>query len=106
MSDARRETREIRFLSSVDMGNYEQAVCEFLHDQTAHSGYYRESSPGRHTYGFGFNFEQNIAAELGVLGRLGWSDGHNESFDLQHVNNPGYKHGPRAGDCAGATVAR
>jgi high affinity Mn2+ porin len=26
------------------------------------------------------NFEQEIAPQVGVFGRLGWSDGHNESF--------------------------
>jgi len=34
----------------------------------------------RHRYGFGLNFEQEIIPQVAVFGRLGWSDGRNESF--------------------------
>ena len=41
---------------------------------------------GRHKYGFGLNFEQEITPQVGVFGRLGWSDGRNESFAYTEVD--------------------
>jgi len=35
---------------------------------------------GRLKYGTGINFEQEIAKDIGVFGRLGWNDGKTESF--------------------------
>jgi high affinity Mn2+ porin len=74
--------RLLSYLNHADMGSYREAVDAY----EASNG--EESAPniiatrqqGRHKYGFGLNFEQEINSSVGVFGRLGWSDGHNESW--------------------------
>ncbi len=34
----------------------------------------------RHKYGFGINWEQEVLKNIGVFSRLGWTDGHNETW--------------------------
>ena len=34
----------------------------------------------RYKYGFGLNWEQEVAKNVGMFSRLGWTDGHNESW--------------------------
>jgi high affinity Mn2+ porin len=40
----------------------------------------------RYKYGFGLNWEQEIAKNAGLFSRLGWNDGHNESWTFTDVN--------------------
>ena len=72
--------RVLAYVNHADMGNYEQAISEFLRGQTATPDITATRRQGRHKYGFDLNFEQDIFPEVGVFGRLGWSDGRNESF--------------------------
>jgi hypothetical protein len=72
--------RLLAYLNHANMGNYEEANAEFLDHETATPNIIATREQGRHKYGFGLNFEQTITPEVGVFGRLGWSDGHNESF--------------------------
>ena len=80
--------RLLAFLNHADMGNYRQAIAQF------ESSGGEESVPditatrrqGRHKYGFGLNFEQSLTDSFGVFGRLGWSDGRNESFAYTEVD--------------------
>ncbi len=73
--------RLLSYLNHADMGNYREAINEYLAGP-------RISPPdivatrvqGRHRYGLAMNFEQEITSQIGIFGRLGWSDGHNESF--------------------------
>jgi high affinity Mn2+ porin len=37
-------------------------------------------------YGFGLNWEQEIAKDIGVFGRLGWNDGKTESFAFTAID--------------------
>ena len=79
--------RLLSYLNHADMGNYEEAIENFEHGE-------EESAPdiistrrkGRHKYGFGLNFEQEVSPSIGVFGRLGWSDGRNESFAYTEVD--------------------
>jgi high affinity Mn2+ porin len=79
--------RLISYLNHGNMGNYREAIDDYLAGS-------RRSPPdivdtrrqGRHKYGIGLNFEQEIASQVGVFGRLGWSDGHNESFAYTEVD--------------------
>jgi high affinity Mn2+ porin len=79
-----RRTGTIRFLSYLNhanMGNYREAVEEYLAGpRTSPPDITATRHQGRHKYGFGLNFEQAITSDVGLFGRLGWSDGHNESF--------------------------
>ena len=72
--------RLLGYLNHADMGNYREAIDDFLEDETARPDITYTRRQGRHKYGFGLNFEQEITPDAGVFGRLGWSDGRNESF--------------------------
>ncbi len=72
--------RFLAYLNHANMGNYEQANAEFLDGQTATPNIVATRREGRHRYGFGLNFQQEVNSDVGVFGRLGWSDGRNESY--------------------------
>jgi high affinity Mn2+ porin len=78
--------RLLSYLNHADMGSYEQAIAEFLDHQTATPEITATRRQGRHRYGFGLNFEQAITSQVGVFGRLGWSDGRNESWAYTEVD--------------------
>ena len=46
------------------MGNYKEAIAEFLDHETATPNIIDTRRQGRHRYGFGLNFEQSITAIL------------------------------------------
>jgi high affinity Mn2+ porin len=73
--------RFLSYLNHANMGNYREAIADYLaSDQTSPPDIIATRVQGRHKYGFGLNFEQEILPDVGVFGRLGWSDGRNESF--------------------------
>jgi high affinity Mn2+ porin len=73
--------RLLSYLNHANMGNYEQAIEEYLaSNKTSPPNIMATRRQGRHRYGFGLNFEQEIIPQVAVFGRLGWSDGRNESF--------------------------
>ncbi|MGA2569085.1 MAG: carbohydrate porin [Terracidiphilus sp.] len=72
--------RLLSYLNHADMGNYRETIAEFQAGKTATPDIVATRQQGRHRYGIGLNAEQEIAPQVGVFGRLGWSDGHNESF--------------------------
>lgn len=70
---------------------------------------------GAEKYGFGLNFEQAVAdgGGSGVFGRLGWNDGHTETFSSAEVDRVvslggqiSGSHWHRAGDVLGIAVAQ
>ena len=72
--------RLLSYLNQANMGNYRAAIAEYLDGQTPTPDIVATRRQGRHRYGFGLNVEQEITSQVGVFGRLGWSDGRNESF--------------------------
>jgi len=73
--------RLLSYLNHGDMGNYREAVADYYLDgETSPPNIIATRQQGRHKYGFGLNFEQEITSNVALFGRLGWSDGHNESF--------------------------
>jgi len=73
--------RLISYVNHADMGNYREAIDDYLSGlKTSPPDITTTRRQGRHRYGFGLNFEQEITPAVGVFGRLGWSDGHNESW--------------------------
>jgi high affinity Mn2+ porin len=77
--------RLLGFLNHADMGNYEEAIRNSENSHTP-VDIISTRRQGRHKYGFGLNFEQELPGKFGVFGRLGWSDGHNESFAYTEVD--------------------
>jgi high affinity Mn2+ porin len=79
--------RLLSFLNHANMGNYREAINEFLDGQTpTRPSIVDTRRQGRHKYGFGLNVEQDLTQKFGVFGRLGWSDGRNESFAYTEVD--------------------
>jgi hypothetical protein len=78
--------RFLSYLNHANMGNYREAIHDYLDGETKTPDIVETRQQGRHKYGFGLNFEQAITADVGVFGRLGWSDGRNESFAYTEVD--------------------
>ncbi len=72
--------RLLGYLNHGNMGNYREANAEFLAGETATPDIIATRREGRHRYGFGLNMEQEVWKDVGVFARLGWSDGHNETY--------------------------
>jgi high affinity Mn2+ porin len=72
--------RLLSYLNQANMGNYDDAIAAYRKGLTPIPNIVETRRQGRHKYGFELNFEQQITPVVGVFGRLGWSDGHNESF--------------------------
>ena len=78
--------RFLSYLNHADMGNYEEAIRDYLNDPVAPPDIIATRRQGRHKYGFGLNFEQELTPHLSAFGRVGWSDGRNESFAYTEVD--------------------
>jgi len=78
--------RLLAYLNHANMGNYEETIRNFESNPSAPPDITSTRRQGRHKYGFGLNFEQDLTKQVGVFGRLGWSDGHNESFAYTEVD--------------------
>lgn len=72
--------RFLSYLNHANMGNYEEAIRDYLNDPSVPPSIIATRRQGRHKYGFGLNFEQDFTSHLSAFGRLGWGDGRNESF--------------------------
>jgi hypothetical protein len=79
--------RVLGFANHAKMGRYEDSIAAFraLEDATPDITKYRVA--GRIKYGFGLNAEQELADELHAFGRLGWNEGHYESFAYTEIDN-------------------
>ncbi len=78
--------RVLSYLNHADMGNYREAIENYLADETATPDIIDTRRQGRHKFGFGLNFEQELTPQVSFFGRLGWSDGRNESFAYTEVD--------------------
>ena len=78
--------RFLSYLNIANMGNYEEANANFLNGEGTTPSITSTRKQGRKKYGFELNFEQELPANLGVFGRVGWSDGRNESFAYTEVD--------------------
>jgi high affinity Mn2+ porin len=73
--------RLLAYLNNAHMGNYRQALREMPIDpDIALTRRYRVK------YGFGLNVEQELADDLGAWARLGWNDGHTESWAFTEID--------------------
>lgn len=77
----------VRFLAWLDQANfasYAGATSILLAN-----GPGADISPARafrYKYGFGLNWEQEISKNIGLFSRLGWTDGHNETWTFTDVD--------------------
>ncbi len=78
-------TAVLAYLNNAHMGSYRLALRtaaqqpDGVPDITATRDY-------RIKYGFGMTTEQEISDDVGLFGRLGWSDGHTESWAFTEID--------------------
>lgn len=85
-------TRLLFYANRAHMGTYREAVADFLNG--ADQARYGIKAPsialhehfGALKYGFGYNTEQELTANLRVFGRFGWNEGQHESFAYTEVD--------------------
>jgi high affinity Mn2+ porin len=73
--------RVLAFLNQASMGSYQAAV-----DSPTRPADIEASSAYRQKFGFGLNIEQEIATNVGLFARLGWSDGKTEAWAFSDVD--------------------
>ena len=73
--------RVLGFLNRERAGTFRDAM---LADGTTDLAATRR--PGTKKYGFGVNVEQEVARDIGVFGRYGWSDGKTESWAFTQID--------------------
>jgi high affinity Mn2+ porin len=73
--------REWVYLNHAHMGDYREALEAMPQDPevTLNRAY-------RFKYGFGLSFEQELTKDLGLYSRLGWSDGHTETWAFTPID--------------------
>jgi high affinity Mn2+ porin len=78
--------RILNYINHANMGNYEEAVQEYLNHVTATPDVTATRKQGTVKYGFGFNFEQEVSTDIWAFGRWGWNEGKHESFAYTEDN--------------------
>ncbi len=78
--------RLLGYRNLADMGNYAQAIADFRAGLTATPDIVFTRQYGRSKDGVGLNLEQELPASMRAFMRLGWNDGHNESFAFTEVD--------------------
>src|SRR5262249_36903916 len=73
--------RLLGYLNNAHMGDYRVALRD---NPTAPD--ITQTRAYRIKYGFGINWEQKITDELGVFGRIGWNDGHTETWSYTEID--------------------
>jgi hypothetical protein len=79
--------RLLAYLNTARLGDYQQALAIAAAGGTV-PDVAATGADGRHKFGFGLNLEQPLADDgnTGVFMRLGWNDGHTESFAFTEVD--------------------
>jgi len=78
--------RLLAYVNHANMGNYRQAIDNFLAGRTAVPDITAHPLQTSIKYGFGANFEQPFNDWLGVFGRWGWNEGRHESYAYTEVD--------------------
>lgn len=73
--------RLLAYLNRAHMGSYQAAV-----DSPIRPAEIEATRDFRYKYGFGLNIEQEVAKNIGLFSRLGWSDGQNEAWVFSDVD--------------------
>ena len=75
------KVRMMGFLNHANMGNYDLALREQPVDPNIIA-----TRSYRFKYGYAMNTEQEIFDDLGIFTRLGWNDGHTESWAFTEID--------------------
>lgn len=73
-------SRLLFYGNHAHMGDYREAVQAYLAGAEPTPNIIATEHFGALKYGFGYNTEQELTANLSVFGRFGWNEGQHESF--------------------------
>jgi hypothetical protein len=79
------DTRILAFANTAHMGNYRLAVQDYFAGLTPTPEITSVERFGTVKYGFSWNNEQEVTANLRVASRFGWNDDHEESYAYTEV---------------------
>lgn len=79
--------RLLSYVNHANMGDYRQAVLNFLDHRTPVPEITAHPLQVTAKYGFGVNLEQNLTANLRAFSRLGWNEGRHESYVYTEVDS-------------------
>jgi hypothetical protein len=79
-------SRILFFANRAHMGTYREANDAFLNGEDTTPSIVKHEHFGALKYGFGYNTEQSINANLRVFGRFGWNEGQHESYAYTEVD--------------------
>jgi hypothetical protein len=79
--------RVLGYVNHANMGIYQHAIEQFRAGETAVPDITSHPRWVQEKYGFGLNFEQEIADNIALFGRYGWNDGKTESFAYTEVDS-------------------
>lgn len=69
------------YLNDANMGNYSEAIKRAVTPNVIST-----RQLGRTKWGCGINFNQELNANAGMFGRIGWSDGKNETWAFTEID--------------------
>ena len=78
--------RALAFVNHANMGSYREAIDGYLSGKDAVPDITIYRRQGRVKYGFGLNAEQELTPLWRGFFRLGWNDGHTESFAYTEID--------------------
>ena len=78
--------RLLGFVNHANMGDYRQQNQLFLAGLTPTPDITAHPFTSSMKYGFGLNFEQEVAPNTRVYGRFGWNEGQHESYAFTEVD--------------------
>ncbi len=79
-------SRFLYFANRAHMGTYREANNAFLTGMDKTPDVTKHAHNSALKYGFGYNTEQSLSANLRVFGRFGWNEGQHESFAYTEVD--------------------
>ena len=77
--------RVLEYLNHADAGTYSKSI-ELAKQTGTVPDITATRQPGTRKYGFGINAEQEITKNIGIFGRLAWSEGKTESFAFTAID--------------------
>jgi high affinity Mn2+ porin len=79
--------RFLAYLNRADMASYQEAIPTL--EANGEGADLSAASAYRYKYGFGLNWEQEIANNVGMFSRLGWNDDHEQGWMFNDVGYAG-----------------
>ena len=78
--------RTLYYVNHANMGSYSEALQAFQRGQDPTPDVTAHRHEGTVKYGFGLNLEQEVINDLHVFGRVGWNEGHHETFAYTEID--------------------